>query len=183
MRTVLSLTFFTFQINTFELHLYCHKSINRNLFNSIVKLLPFLHKKAQCNLFFKFHFSDNMQHAYWELKREMSNLHLVTQVQAELLRKLKTSAAVKKGKSLLAANADSSQTAWRAAGCLISVSSDDADKPFCSSVPAHTHALPWLQSVAGQPHMEGVAGGFSSVLFFSPCGFSQPSVAYVRPWC
>jgi 5-azacytidine-induced protein 2 len=52
-----------------------------------------------------------MQHAYWELKREMSNLHLVTQVQAELLRKLKTSAAVKKGKSLLAANADSSQTA------------------------------------------------------------------------
>ncbi|XP_029398712.1 5-azacytidine-induced protein 2 isoform X3 [Mus pahari] len=43
------------------------------------------------------HHSDNMQHAYWELKREMSNLHLVTQVQAELLRKLKTSAAVKKG--------------------------------------------------------------------------------------
>ncbi|XP_050996772.1 5-azacytidine-induced protein 2 isoform X2 [Acomys russatus] len=40
--------------------------------------------------------SDNMQHAYWELKREMSNLHLVTQVQAELLRKLKTSAAIKK---------------------------------------------------------------------------------------
>ena len=28
--------------------------------------------------------SDNMQSAYWELKREMSNLHLVTQVQAEL---------------------------------------------------------------------------------------------------
>ncbi|EDL09257.1 5-azacytidine induced gene 2, isoform CRA_a, partial [Mus musculus] len=45
------------------------------------------------------HHSDNMQHAYWELKREMSNLHLVTQVQAELLRKLKTSAAVKKGKT------------------------------------------------------------------------------------
>lgn len=40
--------------------------------------------------------SDNVQHAYWELKREMSNLHLVTQVQAELLRKLKTSAAIKK---------------------------------------------------------------------------------------
>lgn len=52
----------------------------------------------QYNLFLKFHCSDNMQHAYWELKREMSNLHLVTQVQAELLRKLKTSAAVKKGK-------------------------------------------------------------------------------------
>ncbi|KAK7816762.1 hypothetical protein U0070_009287 [Myodes glareolus] len=56
-------------------------------------------------------FVDNMQHAYWELKREMSNLHLVTQVQAELLRKLKTSAAVKKGKSLLAGDADSSHTA------------------------------------------------------------------------
>ncbi|XP_052579627.1 5-azacytidine-induced protein 2 isoform X3 [Peromyscus californicus insignis] len=55
--------------------------------------------------------SDNMQHAYWELKREMSNLHLVTQVQAELLRKLKTSAAIKKGKSLLAGSAESSQTA------------------------------------------------------------------------
>ncbi|XP_020927140.1 5-azacytidine-induced protein 2 isoform X2 [Sus scrofa] len=41
--------------------------------------------------------SDNMQNAYWELKREMSNLHLVTQVQAELLRKLKTPTAIKKG--------------------------------------------------------------------------------------
>lgn len=40
--------------------------------------------------------SDNMQNAYWELKREMSNLHLVTQVQAELLRKLKTPSAIKK---------------------------------------------------------------------------------------
>ncbi|XP_019802436.1 5-azacytidine-induced protein 2 isoform X1 [Tursiops truncatus] len=40
--------------------------------------------------------SDNMQSAYWELKREMSNLHLVTQVQAELLRKLKTPTAIKK---------------------------------------------------------------------------------------
>ncbi|XP_036121986.1 5-azacytidine-induced protein 2 [Molossus molossus] len=40
--------------------------------------------------------SDNMQNAYWELKREMSNLHLVTEVQAELLRKLKTPTAIKK---------------------------------------------------------------------------------------
>uniref|UniRef100_A0A673V4F2 5-azacytidine-induced protein 2 n=1 Tax=Suricata suricatta TaxID=37032 RepID=A0A673V4F2_SURSU len=40
--------------------------------------------------------SDNMQNAYWELKREMSNLHLVTQVQAELLRELKTPTTVKK---------------------------------------------------------------------------------------
>ncbi|XP_036864495.1 5-azacytidine-induced protein 2 isoform X2 [Manis javanica] len=43
--------------------------------------------------------SDNMQNAYWELKREMSNLHLVTQVQAELLRKLKTPSAIKKALS------------------------------------------------------------------------------------
>ncbi|XP_072268486.1 5-azacytidine-induced protein 2 [Pyxicephalus adspersus] len=36
--------------------------------------------------------------AYWELKKEMSNLHLVTEVQAEVLRKLKgTVAATKKG--------------------------------------------------------------------------------------
>ncbi|XP_008943957.1 PREDICTED: 5-azacytidine-induced protein 2-like, partial [Merops nubicus] len=31
-----------------------------------------------------------VQQAYWELKREMSNLRLVTDVQAEVLRKLKT---------------------------------------------------------------------------------------------
>ncbi|KAI5250824.1 5-Azacytidine-Induced Protein 2 [Manis pentadactyla] len=40
--------------------------------------------------------SDNMQNAHWELKREMSNLHLVTQVQAELLRKWKTPPEIKK---------------------------------------------------------------------------------------
>ncbi|XP_064362217.1 5-azacytidine-induced protein 2 [Dromaius novaehollandiae] len=32
----------------------------------------------------------SVQQAYWELKREMSNLHLVTEMQAEVLRKLKT---------------------------------------------------------------------------------------------
>lgn len=36
--------------------------------------------------------SDEMQNGYWELKREMSNLHLVTQVQVEL----KTPTAIKK---------------------------------------------------------------------------------------
>ncbi|XP_036615707.1 5-azacytidine-induced protein 2 isoform X4 [Trichosurus vulpecula] len=40
--------------------------------------------------------SDNVQLAYWELKREMSNLHLVTQVQAEILRKFKTPSPIKK---------------------------------------------------------------------------------------
>ncbi|XP_043364930.1 5-azacytidine-induced protein 2 isoform X1 [Dermochelys coriacea] len=40
--------------------------------------------------------SENVQQAYWELKREMSNLHLVTEVQAEVLRKLKTATATKK---------------------------------------------------------------------------------------
>eukprot|EP00075_Anas_platyrhynchos_P001658 XP_005018046.2 5-azacytidine-induced protein 2 [Anas platyrhynchos] len=33
----------------------------------------------------------SVQQAYWDLKREMSNLQLVTEVQAEVLRKLKTS--------------------------------------------------------------------------------------------
>ncbi|XP_060104798.1 5-azacytidine-induced protein 2 [Heteronotia binoei] len=33
--------------------------------------------------------SESLQQAYWELKREMSNLHLVTEVQVEVLRKLK----------------------------------------------------------------------------------------------
>ncbi|XP_077667372.1 5-azacytidine-induced protein 2 isoform X3 [Eretmochelys imbricata] len=39
---------------------------------------------------------ENVQQAYWELKREMSNLHLVTEVQTEVLRKLKTPTATKK---------------------------------------------------------------------------------------
>ncbi|KAM4029545.1 5-azacytidine-induced protein 2 isoform 2-T5 [Anomaloglossus baeobatrachus] len=39
----------------------------------------------------------SMQQAYWELKKEMSNLHLVTEVQAKVLSKLKgTVAATKK---------------------------------------------------------------------------------------
>ncbi|KAG8572903.1 hypothetical protein GDO81_012215 [Engystomops pustulosus] len=39
----------------------------------------------------------SVRQAYWELKKEMSNLHLVTEVQAEVLRKLKgTVAATKK---------------------------------------------------------------------------------------
>ncbi|NXL01053.1 AZI2 protein, partial [Mesembrinibis cayennensis] len=44
-----------------------------------------------------------VQQAYRELKREMSNLRLVTDVQAEVLRKLKTNpTATKKGKSVFA---------------------------------------------------------------------------------
>ncbi|KAF7247638.1 5-azacytidine-induced protein 2 [Varanus komodoensis] len=47
--------------------------------------------------------SENVQQAYWELKKEMSNLHLVTEVQAEMLRKLKLiPSAPKKGKSRFA---------------------------------------------------------------------------------
>ncbi|XP_069068107.1 5-azacytidine-induced protein 2 [Pleurodeles waltl] len=39
----------------------------------------------------------DMQQAFWELKKEMSNLHLVTEVQAEVLRKMKArDAATKK---------------------------------------------------------------------------------------
>ncbi|XP_049655241.1 5-azacytidine-induced protein 2 isoform X2 [Accipiter gentilis] len=38
----------------------------------------------------------SVQQAYWELKREMSNLHLVTDVQAEVLRKLKTNSTATK---------------------------------------------------------------------------------------
>ncbi|XP_025913070.1 5-azacytidine-induced protein 2 isoform X1 [Apteryx rowi] len=42
----------------------------------------------------------SVQQAYWELKREMSNLHLVTEMQAEVLRKLKTNpTATKKAAS------------------------------------------------------------------------------------
>lgn len=42
----------------------------------------------------------SVQQAYWELKREMSNLHLVTDMQAEVLRKLKTNpTATKKAAS------------------------------------------------------------------------------------
>ncbi|KAM4688172.1 5-azacytidine-induced protein 2 [Discoglossus pictus] len=38
----------------------------------------------------------NMRQAYWELKKEMSNLHLVTEVQTEVLRKLKATVAATK---------------------------------------------------------------------------------------
>ncbi|XP_075068474.1 5-azacytidine-induced protein 2 [Mixophyes fleayi] len=38
----------------------------------------------------------SMCQAYWELKKEMSNLHLVTEVQAEVLRKLKGSVSATK---------------------------------------------------------------------------------------
>ncbi|XP_012883938.1 PREDICTED: 5-azacytidine-induced protein 2 isoform X2 [Dipodomys ordii] len=48
--------------------------------------------------------SDNMQHTYWELKKEMSNLHLVTQVQAEILRKLRTPTGIKKDHELTCRN-------------------------------------------------------------------------------
>ncbi|XP_074840513.1 5-azacytidine-induced protein 2 [Carettochelys insculpta] len=46
--------------------------------------------------------SENVQQAYWELKREMSNLHLVTEVQAEVLRKLKTNPTATKKASTCA---------------------------------------------------------------------------------
>uniref|UniRef100_A0A8C6ZDI5 5-azacytidine-induced protein 2 n=1 Tax=Nothoprocta perdicaria TaxID=30464 RepID=A0A8C6ZDI5_NOTPE len=43
---------------------------------------------------------ESFQQAYWDLKREMSNLHLVTEMQAEVLRKLKTNpTATKKAAS------------------------------------------------------------------------------------
>ncbi|KAM8811210.1 5-azacytidine-induced protein 2 [Eudromia elegans] len=42
----------------------------------------------------------SVQQAYWDLKREMSNLHLVTEMQAEILRKLKANpTATKKAAS------------------------------------------------------------------------------------
>uniref|UniRef100_A0A8D0FQ66 5-azacytidine-induced protein 2 n=1 Tax=Strix occidentalis caurina TaxID=311401 RepID=A0A8D0FQ66_STROC len=52
--------------------------------------------------------SDN--NSYWELKREMSNLHLVTDVQTEVLRKLKTNpTATKKGKSVFCVDSNISK--------------------------------------------------------------------------
>ncbi|NXO60284.1 AZI2 protein, partial [Aramus guarauna] len=49
--------------------------------------------------FLKISCFESVQQAYWELKREMSNLCLVTEMQAEVLRKLKTNpTATKKGK-------------------------------------------------------------------------------------
>ncbi|KAF6098657.1 5-azacytidine induced 2 [Phyllostomus discolor] len=66
-------------------------SISRVLLQFVKNAVSIRCSKAKHNKM-----SDNMQNAYWELKREMSNLHLVTQVQAELLRKLKTPTAIKK---------------------------------------------------------------------------------------
>ncbi|NXA27074.1 AZI2 protein, partial [Ibidorhyncha struthersii] len=48
-------------------------------------------------------YENNVHQAYWELKREMSNLCLVTDMQAEVLRKLKINpTATKKGKLVFA---------------------------------------------------------------------------------
>lgn len=65
-----------------------------------------------------------MQHAYWELKREMTNLYLVTQVQAELLRKLKAPAAARKGKARMQPRCSGSSAVF-----LIRISSAKFDKP------------------------------------------------------
>lgn len=122
-----------------------------------------------------------MQHAYWELKREMSNLHLVTQVQAELLRKLKTSAAVKKGKSLLAGDADSSHTAWGAASYFILAKSHPmiVIHRLCAVCPLHP--FPAVASVSSwsASHIKVLLVFFLQYYILSPCGFSQPSVAHV----
>ncbi|NWH29069.1 AZI2 protein, partial [Chloropsis hardwickii] len=53
---------------------------------------------------FYFHFTEgHLQQTYWDLKREMSNLRVVTDKQAEILQKLKRNpAGAKKGKSVFA---------------------------------------------------------------------------------
>uniref|UniRef100_A0A8D0FSC8 5-azacytidine-induced protein 2 n=1 Tax=Strix occidentalis caurina TaxID=311401 RepID=A0A8D0FSC8_STROC len=59
-----------------------------------------LEKSKQKVPLFLRNFSINRFDSYWELKREMSNLHLVTDVQTEVLRKLKTNpTATKKAAS------------------------------------------------------------------------------------
>ncbi|KAB1264028.1 5-azacytidine-induced protein 2 [Camelus dromedarius] len=84
--------------------------------------------------------SANMQSAYWDLKREMSNLHLVTQVQAELLRKLKSPAAARKGKSGSAGNRrfqpDCSESSPARSRVLSKISSDAPDEAACARRPA-----------------------------------------------
>lgn len=91
-----------------------------------------------------------MQNAYWELKREMSNLHLVTQVQAELLRKLKTPTTIKKGKLIFAGN-----SIRRAAGYRFLSKSHQMiliSQTIYTVCSQPTYSLLWLHSHTGQLH-------------------------------
>ncbi|XP_062981131.1 5-azacytidine-induced protein 2 [Elgaria multicarinata webbii] len=66
--------------------------------------------------------SENVQQAYWELKREMSNLHLVTEVQAEMLRKLK-----------LIPSATKKESSCTAVQCIEDLESDTTNLHFAAS--------------------------------------------------
>ncbi|NWX87418.1 AZI2 protein, partial [Nothoprocta pentlandii] len=74
-------------------------SLRKELQKSKQKVSLFLRKYGKYLICLSVCF-ESFQQAYWDLKREMSNLHLVTEMQAEVLRKLKTNpTATKKGKS------------------------------------------------------------------------------------
>ena len=120
-----------------------------------------------------------MQSAYWELKREMSNLHLVTHVQAELLRKLKTPAAIKKGKSVFAGNRwfqpnYPKSSSW---SYLIEILSNGFDKRKLCSVFTASHSLFCLQPQTGQLHTWRCCWYVSSALH------SFPLVAFFAAEC
>ncbi|NWQ63997.1 AZI2 protein, partial [Neopipo cinnamomea] len=71
---------------------------------------------------------------YWELKREMSNLRLVTDVQAEVLRKLKRNpTATKKGKSVFAC-VESNISKLNLTSGVVHKNLSQNDKVFCNAV-------------------------------------------------
>ncbi|NXP21348.1 AZI2 protein, partial [Scytalopus superciliaris] len=82
----------------------------------------------------------SVQQAYWDLKREMSNLRLVTDVQAEVLRKLKRNAtAPKKGNQTAASTApaqcvESNISKLNLTSGVVYKNFSQNDKGFCNAV-------------------------------------------------
>ncbi|NXK30507.1 AZI2 protein, partial [Piprites chloris] len=82
----------------------------------------------------------SVQQAYWELKREMSNLRLVTDVQAEVLRKLKRNpTATKKGNQTAAPTApvqcvESKISKLNLTSGVVYKNHSQNDKVFCNTV-------------------------------------------------
>ncbi|NWI14211.1 AZI2 protein, partial [Crypturellus soui] len=80
-------------------------------------------------------FFKSVQQAYWDLKREMSNLHLVTEMQAEVLRKLKINpTATKKGKSCVE-DLEKNLTKLHLTTVYKNPSLPQSDQVLCSALP------------------------------------------------
>ncbi|NXC28036.1 AZI2 protein, partial [Campylorhamphus procurvoides] len=111
--------------------------------NSLRKELQKSKQKAQDGNPLSGDHLQSVQQAYWDLKREMSNLRLVTDVQAEVLRKLKRNpTATKKGNPCLcvastapAQCVESNISKLNLTSGVLYKNLSQNDKVFCNAVP------------------------------------------------